>query len=174
MVMVMVVRLKKRLSTDFSSYQKRFTTFTCARPFSLSFLCEKEPPSPRSTLWGAFRWHDSQASIPVSAHQPVETHIISAVALSHTPLSPSFRSPSDRSTVVGHVPTVYMCSFMCTNQHRHDSTHCSLFNESQTTLSNVELISCSRKLFLVSLSNWERLRYYKCNTTLKSLYIKSR
>ena len=40
-----------RLSTEFTLYQKHFTIFTCVRPLSVSFLCEKEPPPPRSTLW---------------------------------------------------------------------------------------------------------------------------
>ena len=52
-----------------------------------------------------------------------------------------------RSMVVGLVPTVHTCSFMCTNHTGMIVHTAAFFNESQTTLSNVELISCSRKLF---------------------------
>lgn len=43
----------------FHLYQRRFTTITFPwlRPFTVSFLCEREPPSPRSTPWGAYRTH---------------------------------------------------------------------------------------------------------------------
>ena len=63
----------------FISYQRHFTIFTCARPFSVSFLCEKEPPPPRSTP----RCHGSFIHISASVQQPGETHDVSAFALLH-------------------------------------------------------------------------------------------
>ena len=92
----------------FTSYQKCFAIFTCARPFSVSFLCEKEPPPPRSTPWAAYRWHGSCIHISTSVWQPGETHSVSAFALLHI-------LQSGRSVVVGHVLMVHTCSFMCTN-----------------------------------------------------------
>ena len=92
----------------FTSYHKCFTIFTCARPFSVSFLCEKEPPPPRSTPWGAYRCHGSCVQIFASARQPGETHNVSAFALVHL-------LQLGRSMVVGHVLMVHTCSFMCTN-----------------------------------------------------------
>ena len=67
----------------FTSYQKHFTIFTCARPFSVSFLCDKEPPPPRSTPWGAHRYHGSCVHISASVQQPGETHNVSAFTLLH-------------------------------------------------------------------------------------------
>ena len=95
----------------FTLYQKHFTIFTCPRPFSVSFLCEKEPPPPRSTPWGVYRCHGSYVHISASAQQPRETHNVSAFALLHPPTI----LQSGRSMVVGHVLMVHTCSFMCTN-----------------------------------------------------------
>ena len=39
----------------FTLYQKHFTIFTCARLSVFHFFCE-EPPPPRLTPWGAYRW----------------------------------------------------------------------------------------------------------------------
>ena len=50
-----------------------------------------------------------------SVHQPVEIHIVSAFALSHIPIIHVIQLKWGRSMVVGHVPMVHTCSFMCTN-----------------------------------------------------------
>ena len=51
--------------------------------------------------------------------QPMETHIVSAFALSHIPTIQCYihiiQLKADRSMVVGHVLMVHTCSFMCTN-----------------------------------------------------------
>ena len=55
----------------FTSIQKRFTIFTCARPFSVSFLFEKEPPPPRSTPWGAYngQWTEESGAMYTNKNQ---------------------------------------------------------------------------------------------------------
>ena len=45
--------------TDLWSYQKFFTMFICTRPVSVLFLCEEEPPPPRSTPQEAYKWPGS-------------------------------------------------------------------------------------------------------------------
>ena len=70
----------QHLSTNFTSYQKYFTIFTCARPFNVSFLYEEPPPS-RSNPSGAYSWHSSCIHISASAWQPGEMHNATAFAL---------------------------------------------------------------------------------------------
>ena len=88
----------------------RSTLFTCARPFSVSFLCEKEPPPLRSTLRGAYRCHGSCVHISASARQPGETQCFCIHFI-----APPTILQSGRNMVVGHVPMIHTCSFMCTN-----------------------------------------------------------
>ena len=75
-------------------------------------------------IWGATPSQiNSLRSIQVtwqlySVHQPMETHIVSGFALSHTPTihyTHIIQLKSGRSMVVGHVPMVHTCSFMHTN-----------------------------------------------------------
>ena len=65
---------------------------------------EGEPPPPRSTPWGAYR--------PIISHTRWNPYYhwayLMQLSLSHSLLI-------DRSTVVGHVPTDHMCSFMYTS-----------------------------------------------------------
>ena len=67
---------------------------------TVSFLIDGEPPTPRSTAWGAYR---------------------SAISCEAVPLHSAFHSSTpysltvDRSMVVGHIPLDHMHSFMCTN-----------------------------------------------------------
>ena len=42
-----------------------------------------EPPPPRSTPWGAYRWHNSCIHISTSAWQPGETNNVSELTLLH-------------------------------------------------------------------------------------------
>ena len=48
---------------------------------SVSFLCKKEPPPPRTTPWGAYRWHGNCIHISPSAQQPGEMRNVSAFGL---------------------------------------------------------------------------------------------
>ena len=88
-----------------SSYQLHFTIAAAkANHHSVSHQCEREPPSPISTLPGEHTGpHHILCSIP-SNNQP---HC--------SPHTYTHSLMVDRSTVVGHVPMVHMCSFMCTN-----------------------------------------------------------
>ena len=52
---------------------------------------------------------------------------------------------ADRSTVVGHVPTVHTCSFYVHQSHRHDSTHPGLFT-SWGALPSSRLPSCKQRI----------------------------
>ena len=88
----------------FTSYQKCFTIFTCARPFSVSFLCEKEPPPPRSIPWQLYP-HFCFSMTTWGNTQCLSIHLI----------APPTTLQSGRSMVVGHVPMVHTCSLMCTN-----------------------------------------------------------
>ena len=73
-----------------------------ANHFTVSCQYEREPLSPRSTPWGATGLHHILCSIPSNNHlQCCHRHTHSLMV--------------DQSTVVGHVPTVHICSFMCTN-----------------------------------------------------------
>ena len=65
-------------------------------------IVEGEPPPPRSTPWGAY-------SLLSHARQCLFFHL-ALVGSTHAHLL-----TVDRSTVVGHIPTDHMCSFMCTS-----------------------------------------------------------
>ena len=88
----------------FMSYQKRFTILTCARPFSVSFLCEKEPPPPRSTPWGAYRCHGSFIHILCSSATTWGNTWCFCICL----IAPPTILQSGRSMVVEHVPHVLL------------------------------------------------------------------
>ena len=76
-----------------------------ANHLTVSHQYEKEPPSPRSTPWGAYRSTRlmQHRSFLYNCLQCCHSHIHSHMVI------------VDRSMVVGHVQTVHICSFMCTN-----------------------------------------------------------
>ena len=82
-----------------------------AQLFTLSFLyIEEEPPSPKSTHWGAYRSVTSCGAVPPSIC--LQSHTFTHFTHSYL---------VGRSMVFGHILTVHPCSLMCTN-HIEDCT----------------------------------------------------
>ena len=117
-------------------FQVRFTLLAAqANHLTVSHQYEKEPPSPRSTPWGAYRsaslmCHRSSFSQAFSAcHSHTHSHMVIV----------------DRSMVVGHVLTVHTCSFMCTN-HIDMIAHTPAFFTSWGALPSSRLPSCKQRI----------------------------
>ena len=93
------------------------TALHCAaQAHHLTVSCRygREPTSPRSTPWGAYR---------SASHFVQHTFYNNCLQCCHT-YTHSFMV--DRNTVVGHVPTVHVF-FYVHQSHKRDSTHPSLF-----------------------------------------------
>ena len=87
-------------------FQVCFTLLAAqANHLTVSHQYEKEPPSPRSTPWGAYR------SASLMCHR---SSFFTSLQCCHSHTH-SHMVIVDRSMVVGHVPMVHTCSFMCTN-----------------------------------------------------------
>ena len=65
----------QHLTTEFSLYQRHFTiTFN---PLAQVFHCEEEPPSLRSTPWGAHRTRAAISWFPSRCNEPIwNAHIL--------------------------------------------------------------------------------------------------
>ena len=76
-----------------------------AQLFPLSFLnIEEEPPTPRSTHWGAYRSATSCGAVHPSIW--LQSHTFTHFTHSYL---------VGRGMVVGHILMVHICSFLCTN-----------------------------------------------------------
>ena len=73
-------------------FQDCFTIFAAQAHLTVSCHYGRQPPSPRSTPWGAYRYNHLEC-----CHTCTHSFMV------------------DRSTVAGHVAMVHMCSFMYTN-----------------------------------------------------------
>ena len=98
----------------FSSVLHNTITAAKANHYSVLHQYEREPPSLQINSLGSIQVRISLCAVylvTIAFNAATHTHIHIMV---------------DRSTVVGHVPMVHMCSFMCTN-HIHMIAHTPAF-----------------------------------------------